>query len=85
MFMISLTTLKLSYVLMIYITASLKVGSLPQSESFIGDKTVNTLDSTEKENFALFESFDSSEPCIIHIVACLFVTLLDDPFAFRKD
>ena len=80
--MSALPSLKLSYVGMIDITASLEVGSLPKSKGLIRNQAVDSLNGSKKEDFACLESLCGAYPGIVHVVESFLVTFLDQPLTF---
>lgn len=76
--MLFLASLQLSNVSMIDVTASLEVGALPLSESFVLDQPVNSLNRSEQKDPRLLEPLDIADPCIhSHFSQLLFAHLLE--------
>lgn len=83
--MSALPSQKLSYVGMIDITASLKIGSLPKGKGLICYQAVDSLNCSKKKHFASLESLCGTNPGIVHIVESFLVTFLDQPLTFPQD
>lgn len=77
--MCSLSSLQLTYVLVINVSSGCEMCTLPVIKSIVGDQAVNTDDRSDQEGLTLLETFDSVDPCIIDVGRELLILDTNEP------
>lgn len=77
--MCSLSSLQLTYVLVINASSGCEMCTLPVIKSIVGDQAVNTDDRSDQEGLTLLETFDSVDPCIIDVGRELLILDTNEP------